>query len=216
MSDLNRPGAGECRGQGDDVALDGDAVVFATAPGYKLNGVSRSTGAFEVDCVDAATRSGWSVVVHALAQEITDADAPSGRHRLAARPCRRGRAATSTSWSASPPCRSPGGGSARPPPSGHPRPAIQARGSASGGGFLGLFFWVGCDFRPAQRHVPMRTAVIGGRDGPGPVGSRGGFGRPDRASSSGLAAIGCSAALVVVSDAAGRLRQFLVAPRAAH
>jgi len=66
--------------------LDGDAVVFATSPGSKLWGAARSPVAFEVDFVDVATRSGWSVVVHGLAQEITDADGESLRRRLAALP----------------------------------------------------------------------------------------------------------------------------------
>lgn len=56
--------------------LDGEAVVFATAPGSKLWGTVRSSVVFEVDDIDRSTRSGWSVVVHGLAQEITGFDAP--------------------------------------------------------------------------------------------------------------------------------------------
>src|ERR1700757_2437733 len=54
--------------------LDGDAVVFATGAGSKLSAVVRSPVVFEVDDTDEETRSGWSVVVHGLAQEVTAAD----------------------------------------------------------------------------------------------------------------------------------------------
>ena len=54
--------------------LDGDAVVFATGAGSNLSAVVRSTVVFEVDDTDERTRSGWSVVVHGLAQEVTRAD----------------------------------------------------------------------------------------------------------------------------------------------
>jgi nitroimidazol reductase NimA-like FMN-containing flavoprotein (pyridoxamine 5'-phosphate oxidase superfamily) len=54
--------------------LDGDAVVFATATGAKLWGVTRSPVVFEVDDADPATRSGWSVVLHGVAHEVIDTD----------------------------------------------------------------------------------------------------------------------------------------------
>jgi nitroimidazol reductase NimA-like FMN-containing flavoprotein (pyridoxamine 5'-phosphate oxidase superfamily) len=54
--------------------LDGDAVVFATGAGSKLSAVVRSPVVFEVDDTDDAARSGWSVVVHGIAQEVTAAD----------------------------------------------------------------------------------------------------------------------------------------------
>jgi nitroimidazol reductase NimA-like FMN-containing flavoprotein (pyridoxamine 5'-phosphate oxidase superfamily) len=50
--------------------LDGDAVVFATNTGMKLWGSTRGRVVFEVDQTDPVTRSGWSVVVHGLAQEV--------------------------------------------------------------------------------------------------------------------------------------------------
>lgn len=56
--------------------LDGDAVVFATAPGSKLWGTTRSPVVFEVDEIDEGERTGWSVIVHGLAQEVTDFDRP--------------------------------------------------------------------------------------------------------------------------------------------
>jgi nitroimidazol reductase NimA-like FMN-containing flavoprotein (pyridoxamine 5'-phosphate oxidase superfamily) len=69
-------------------ALDGDAVVFRTAPGTKLEAISRSLVAFEVDRWAPASGGGWSVVVEGIAQEVTSADAPGLRERLAALPLR--------------------------------------------------------------------------------------------------------------------------------
>ena len=51
--------------------LDGTDVVFRTADGTKLDGSMRESVAFEVDRLDSATRSGWSVVVHGVAQPVT-------------------------------------------------------------------------------------------------------------------------------------------------
>jgi nitroimidazol reductase NimA-like FMN-containing flavoprotein (pyridoxamine 5'-phosphate oxidase superfamily) len=49
------------------------AVVFRTEVGTKLAGIHRGAVTFEVDDLDEATRTGWSVVVDGLAHEI-DAD----------------------------------------------------------------------------------------------------------------------------------------------
>lgn len=65
-------------------ALDGDAVVFRTAPGSKLEAISRSLVAFEVDRFSPSSGTGWSVVVEGFAQEVTSADAPGLRERMAA------------------------------------------------------------------------------------------------------------------------------------
>jgi nitroimidazol reductase NimA-like FMN-containing flavoprotein (pyridoxamine 5'-phosphate oxidase superfamily) len=62
--------------------LDGDAVVFRTNSGTKLAGTTQSEVAFEVDLTDAGTQTGWSVVVHGIAQEVTDADRPDLHERL--------------------------------------------------------------------------------------------------------------------------------------
>jgi nitroimidazol reductase NimA-like FMN-containing flavoprotein (pyridoxamine 5'-phosphate oxidase superfamily) len=67
-------------------ALDGDAVVFRTAPGTKLHAIDRSLVAFEVDRWTTSPQSGWTVTVQGWAQEITSADAPGLRERLAALP----------------------------------------------------------------------------------------------------------------------------------
>jgi nitroimidazol reductase NimA-like FMN-containing flavoprotein (pyridoxamine 5'-phosphate oxidase superfamily) len=55
-------------------AMDGEAPVFRTAPGTKLWASARSPVAFEVDAVDSETQTGWSVVVHGVAQEVTAFD----------------------------------------------------------------------------------------------------------------------------------------------
>ena len=62
--------------------LDGDAVVFKTNTGTKLWGTTQGEVAFEVDMVHAPSRTGWSVVVHGVAQEITDVDRPDLLERL--------------------------------------------------------------------------------------------------------------------------------------
>src|SRR3954452_17537637 len=65
-------------------AMDGDAVVFATATGTKLWSSERAPVAFEVDATDAESRTGWSVVIHGQAQEETTLDAPELLHRVKA------------------------------------------------------------------------------------------------------------------------------------
>ncbi|HZQ28319.1 MAG TPA: pyridoxamine 5'-phosphate oxidase family protein [Acidimicrobiales bacterium] len=64
--------------------MDGDAVVFATATGTKLWGATRGPVVFEIDGIDPTTRSGWSVVVHGLAMEVTDLEAPALIERVRA------------------------------------------------------------------------------------------------------------------------------------
>jgi nitroimidazol reductase NimA-like FMN-containing flavoprotein (pyridoxamine 5'-phosphate oxidase superfamily) len=54
-------------------ALDGDLVVFRADPGTKLAAASLGLVAFEVDAVDAAAHTGWSVLVTGVGQEMTDA-----------------------------------------------------------------------------------------------------------------------------------------------
>jgi nitroimidazol reductase NimA-like FMN-containing flavoprotein (pyridoxamine 5'-phosphate oxidase superfamily) len=56
-------------------ALDGEAVVFRTAPGTKLSSGPRGKVAFEVDAFDRSTRTGWSVVVTGHLEEVTAYDA---------------------------------------------------------------------------------------------------------------------------------------------
>lgn len=55
-------------------ALDGDAIVFRTAPGTKLSQGVRGTVAFEVDDFDREARAGWSVIVVGRLEEVTEYD----------------------------------------------------------------------------------------------------------------------------------------------
>jgi uncharacterized protein len=52
---------------------DDRAVVFRTAPGVKLAEARMSRVAFEIDEVDMASGTAWSVMVKGVAYEITDA-----------------------------------------------------------------------------------------------------------------------------------------------
>lgn len=63
-------------------ALDGDTVLFRTSEGSVLRQAAMSKVAFEVDHIDEATRTGWSVLVRGRADDIADAiDATSVRLR---------------------------------------------------------------------------------------------------------------------------------------
>lgn len=55
--------------------MDGEAVVFRTDAGMKLDVGRRAPVAFEVDAFDRATRSGWSIVVTGWFEEVTEYDA---------------------------------------------------------------------------------------------------------------------------------------------
>ena len=60
-------------------AVDGEAIVFRTDPGAKLEAVFRAPRvAFEVDSFDRLYTSGWSVLVHGIAREV----GPEERERL--------------------------------------------------------------------------------------------------------------------------------------
>ena len=56
-------------------ALDGDTVVFRTAPGTKLAQGPRARVAFEIDRFDRSDRTGWSVVLTGRLEEVTTYDA---------------------------------------------------------------------------------------------------------------------------------------------
>ena len=51
-------------------ALDGDAIVFRTMPGSRLD-VGQGHAAFEVDNFDRASKSGWSVLVTGHLEEVS-------------------------------------------------------------------------------------------------------------------------------------------------
>lgn len=52
--------------------MDGEHVVFRTAPGSKLSAVGRAPVCFEIDAFDRGAHTGWSVVVHGRLEEVTD------------------------------------------------------------------------------------------------------------------------------------------------
>jgi hypothetical protein len=54
-------------------ALDREVIVMRMAPGTKLAAADHANVAFEVDEIDQRTRSGWSVLVRGLAEEVTPA-----------------------------------------------------------------------------------------------------------------------------------------------
>lgn len=56
--------------------LEGDGIVFRTNAGRKMLGVGVGEVAFEVDSVDPRAQSGWSVVVHGTARDISRYDTP--------------------------------------------------------------------------------------------------------------------------------------------
>jgi nitroimidazol reductase NimA-like FMN-containing flavoprotein (pyridoxamine 5'-phosphate oxidase superfamily) len=63
-------------------ALDGDTVVFRTDPGTKLSGAALGRVAFEIDGVDQPTRTGWSVIVQGVGNDVSSTlDARSERLR---------------------------------------------------------------------------------------------------------------------------------------
>ncbi len=59
--------------------VDGDSIVFRTAPGTKLSLGDGSPACFQIDELDPVTRSGWSVLAVGRLEEITDYDHPDVR-----------------------------------------------------------------------------------------------------------------------------------------
>lgn len=53
--------------------LDGDVVIVRTDGGTKLQAASHANVSFEVDEIDEASQTGWTVVILALAEEVTGA-----------------------------------------------------------------------------------------------------------------------------------------------
>jgi uncharacterized protein len=53
--------------------FDGRRILFRTGVGSKLSAATdHAVVAFEVDEIDAATQTGWSVIVTGVAREVTD------------------------------------------------------------------------------------------------------------------------------------------------
>lgn len=51
--------------------LAGEALVFRSGPGTKLQAAERAPACFEIDEFDVETRTGWSVVASGRLEEIT-------------------------------------------------------------------------------------------------------------------------------------------------
>ena len=54
--------------------LDGDTIVFRTDPGSKFDAAGRAGASFEIDSIDRARRTGWSVVASGRLEEVTQYD----------------------------------------------------------------------------------------------------------------------------------------------
>jgi uncharacterized protein len=63
-------------------ALDGEAIVFRTDAGLKLDAAAGQPVAFEVDELDVERHAGWSVHVWGKASEITEFDTVALRERV--------------------------------------------------------------------------------------------------------------------------------------
>ena len=67
--------------------VDGDSIVFRTRPGAKLAAVTHGAQfAFEVDDVDVAWQSGWSVLLQGRSELVTARGAIDRLQRLGLRP----------------------------------------------------------------------------------------------------------------------------------
>ena len=54
--------------------MDGEAIVFRTDPGTKLDAGPRAPACLEIDAIERDTRSGWSVVAAGRLEEVTRYD----------------------------------------------------------------------------------------------------------------------------------------------
>jgi uncharacterized protein len=61
-------------------AMDGEVIVVRTAPGTKLRHLPHRRVAFEIDGLDGATGTAWSVVVKGLAEDATARIDPFAAH----------------------------------------------------------------------------------------------------------------------------------------
>jgi nitroimidazol reductase NimA-like FMN-containing flavoprotein (pyridoxamine 5'-phosphate oxidase superfamily) len=59
--------------------VDGEAIVFRTDEGTKLDAASRARVCFEIDGIDREARCGWSVVATGRLEAITRYDAETWR-----------------------------------------------------------------------------------------------------------------------------------------
>ena len=94
-------------------AVDGDVIVVRTDSRSILAGADHGRVAFEVDEIDERTRSGWSVLAQAVAQEVTAADRDDLLARTRASGVEPWAPGTAATGSGSSRCTSPAGGSCR-------------------------------------------------------------------------------------------------------
>jgi nitroimidazol reductase NimA-like FMN-containing flavoprotein (pyridoxamine 5'-phosphate oxidase superfamily) len=66
--------------------LDAATVIIRTHAGTKLNNCHQTRVGFEVDDIDYLTRSGWSVLVRAIADTVTGAERDRLIERTSAHP----------------------------------------------------------------------------------------------------------------------------------
>src|ERR1700729_274651 len=52
--------------------LDDFIVVFRTHAGTKLDAANHANISFQVDHIDETTRTGWSVLIQGMAEDVTD------------------------------------------------------------------------------------------------------------------------------------------------
>ena len=63
--------------------MDGRSVVFRTGPGTKLDAASNGARvAFEVDGIDSAERTGWSILIRGSAATVTEPETLSRLEQL--------------------------------------------------------------------------------------------------------------------------------------
>ncbi len=56
--------------------LDGDGIIFRSNAGRKMSGAWNRDVTFEVDSIDTDAITGWSVVIHGPARDISRFDVP--------------------------------------------------------------------------------------------------------------------------------------------
>ena len=93
--------------------IDRGVIVIRTDEGTKLAAADHANVTFEVDAIDSRTRSGWSVLVRGLAEEVTAEFGTSMIESTHAAVPNRGRRETAAGGCASSRTRSAAGGSFR-------------------------------------------------------------------------------------------------------
>ena len=63
-------------------ALDHGIIVFRSSAGVKIDAAQHHNVAFQVDEIDVAQRSGWSVLVTGMAETLSDDHSPGGQRTI--------------------------------------------------------------------------------------------------------------------------------------